>query len=328
MIWILIGIFAVAQLISTIIIISLRRKVKRAEQKEIYYKSRVSAPALHSDNASNNDILPKNEAKPLVSVPDVEAYLTQSRNSAMAARIETHKEDTTIPQQTHVAPQNTISAEQAYVAPQNMISAEQAQVMPQQKVYLQDKAVSQNTETRGNLYTQEAIQAIPMIERNNIPSNTLQTAPEQLYNTTQATQTHAQTQQNSPENNNYSRGIEINNPSPVLAKKRHLLYQLINERAELEQPFKNQNQIKSFLKEFNEAYPGYLSSLRHQYKELTGSDELVLALMVNELSIQQICCLLESKPRTIWSRRLRIKNHLGLTNEDNIDEWVQNSVRA
>lgn len=315
MIWILIGIFAVAQLISTIIIISLRRKVKRAEQKEIYYKSRVSAPALHSDNASNNDILPKNEAKPLVSVPDVEAYLTQSRNSAMAARIETHKEDTTISQQTHVAPQNTISAEQA-------------QVMPQQKVYLQDKAVSQNTETRGNLYTQEAIQAIPMIERNNIPSNALQTAPEQLYNTTQATQTHAQTQQNSPENNYYSRVIENNNPSPVLAKKRHLLYQLINERAELEQPFKNQNQIKSFLKEFNEAYPGYLSSLRHQYKELTGSDELVLALMVNELSIQQICCLLESKPRTIWSRRLRIKNHLGLTNDDNIDEWVQNSVRA
>lgn len=105
-----------------------------------------------------------------------------------------------------------------------------------------------------------------------------------------------------------------------------MLKKLLNERVQMEQPFKTPNQIKAFMKSFNEAYPDYMSDIKQNHPEVTDADALVIAFMINELNIQQICVLLNSKPRTVWSRRLRIKTHLGLTQNDDLDQWVKDSI--
>jgi len=106
-------------------------------------------------------------------------------------------------------------------------------------------------------------------------------------------------------------------------EKQTMVREAIEARLENKQPLHTPNQITAFMKDFKLAYVGYLEALHAANPELTSSDELVLALMASGLSIPQICMLLESKPRTIWSRRLRIKNHIGLTNQDDLDEWVK-----
>lgn len=105
-----------------------------------------------------------------------------------------------------------------------------------------------------------------------------------------------------------------------------MLKKLLNERVQMEQPFKTPNQIKAFMKSFDEAYPGYMNGIKQNHPEVTDADALVIAFMINELNIQQICVLLNSKPRTVWSRRLRMKTHLGLTQNDDLDQWVKESI--
>lgn len=82
-----------------------------------------------------------------------------------------------------------------------------------------------------------------------------------------------------------------------------------------------------FQEEFNSLYNNLLTNLKTQYPALTSADLQMIALMVLGLSISDICLLLNQTKHTVWSRRLRIKTHLSLTKEDDLDEWVANRIK-
>ena len=77
-----------------------------------------------------------------------------------------------------------------------------------------------------------------------------------------------------------------------------------------------------FQQEFNANYSNYLVRLKQEHPSLTASDLQVIALTVLGVDISDICRLLNLTKRTIWGRRLRIKEHLGLSSENQLDEWL------
>ena len=99
------------------------------------------------------------------------------------------------------------------------------------------------------------------------------------------------------------------------------------------QDFLEQNLLTSdeqwdeFVGEFNAASANLLERLKAVHGQLTKADLLIIALILTGLSIQDICVLLNQAKRTIWSRRQRIKSHLGLGEEDNLDEWLAEQLQ-
>lgn len=80
---------------------------------------------------------------------------------------------------------------------------------------------------------------------------------------------------------------------------------------------------EDFQTEFNQLYGNVLTVLKDSYPSLTQMDLLIISLHAVGLSISDICILLNLTKRTIWSRRLRIKKHLGLSNDDDLDSWIE-----
>lgn len=100
------------------------------------------------------------------------------------------------------------------------------------------------------------------------------------------------------------------------------------------QQFIEQNLITSnaqwntFIDEFNQASDNALIRLKADYPDLTKTDLLISALILTGLSIQDICVLLNQTKNTVWSRRLRIKTHIGLSEDDNLDDWLRARLNA
>ena len=87
-------------------------------------------------------------------------------------------------------------------------------------------------------------------------------------------------------------------------------------------------QWASFRDEFNANYSNFLTRLKAEHPALTASDLQVIALTVLGVDISDICRLLNLTKRTVWGRRLRIKDHLGLTPEDQLDDWLQGNMSS
>ncbi len=89
----------------------------------------------------------------------------------------------------------------------------------------------------------------------------------------------------------------------------------------------NDEQWASFQQEFNANYGNFLVRLKQEHPALTPSDLQVIALTVLGVDISDICRLLNLTKRTVWGRRLRIKDHLGLTSDNQLDEWLLAHMR-
>lgn len=87
--------------------------------------------------------------------------------------------------------------------------------------------------------------------------------------------------------------------------------------------FTTEEQWASFREEFNASYGNLLTRLKEEHEALTPADLQVIALTVLGVDISDICLLLNLTKRTVWSRRLRIKEHLGLGAEDQLDDWLR-----
>ena len=76
------------------------------------------------------------------------------------------------------------------------------------------------------------------------------------------------------------------------------------------------------MKEFEEAYGDILTRLQKTYSRLTSTDLQVIALYILGIDNADICLLTGSTQRTIWSRRMRIKNRIGLGEKESLDKWI------
>ena len=92
--------------------------------------------------------------------------------------------------------------------------------------------------------------------------------------------------------------------------------------------FSTEEQWQGFLKEFEGAYGDILIRLQRTYPRLTSTDMQVIALYILGLDNSDICLLTGATQRTIWSRRMRIKNRIGLGEKESLDKWVERELRV
>ena len=92
--------------------------------------------------------------------------------------------------------------------------------------------------------------------------------------------------------------------------------------------FSTEEQWQDFLKEFEEAYGDILAKLQSTYPRLTSTDLQVIALYILGIDNSDICLLTGASQRTIWSRRMRIKNRIGLGEKGSLDKWIERELRV
>ena len=92
--------------------------------------------------------------------------------------------------------------------------------------------------------------------------------------------------------------------------------------------FSTEEQWQEFLKEFEEAYGDILAKLQSTYPRLTSMDLQVIALYILGIDNSDICLLTGASQRTIWSRRMRIKNRIGLGDKESLDKWIERELRV
>ena len=92
--------------------------------------------------------------------------------------------------------------------------------------------------------------------------------------------------------------------------------------------FSTEEQWQGFLKEFEGAYGDILIRLQRTYPRLTSTDMQVIALYILGLDNSDICLLTGATQRTIWSRRMRIKNRIGLGEKESLDKWIERELRV
>ena len=101
---------------------------------------------------------------------------------------------------------------------------------------------------------------------------------------------------------------------------------LIHQRLDGINGKQNQTQIRDPINELytdvDVIYESALTNIKKQYPALTQTDMMVIALMFLDLSIEDCCLLLNMTKESMWVRRKRIKQHLGLSADTNLDEWI------
>jgi hypothetical protein len=82
-----------------------------------------------------------------------------------------------------------------------------------------------------------------------------------------------------------------------------------------------------YIYEANELFEGKILKLREQYPQLTDADMNVIALICLGIDIGNSIILLDySSFNTMYMRRMRIKNHLGIDKNTDLERWLKEFV--
>lgn len=90
--------------------------------------------------------------------------------------------------------------------------------------------------------------------------------------------------------------------------------------------FTNDAQARILRQEVNAAYGNILLLQKEAHPQLTDLDQTVCGLVLMGLTTKQICFLLSMSKETLYTRRKRIKSHLGLTAEDDLEAYLKAAV--
>ena len=88
--------------------------------------------------------------------------------------------------------------------------------------------------------------------------------------------------------------------------------------------FTSPSQWNEFVEEFNACYEHVLSHLQEQYPGLKTVDIKAISLIILGIDNADICLLLGLAKNTVWNRRNRIKQAIGLDGDTNLDWWLIN----
>lgn len=83
---------------------------------------------------------------------------------------------------------------------------------------------------------------------------------------------------------------------------------------------------ETYINEANSIFNNKITYLKQEHIELTTSDLIVIVLITLGLDISDSCVLLNMSKDTMYVRRKRIKKHLGLDNEIDLDEWIKENI--
>jgi len=82
-----------------------------------------------------------------------------------------------------------------------------------------------------------------------------------------------------------------------------------------------------YIDEVDSLFYKKIKGLKDKINELTSSDLIVISLMCLEIDITDCCSLLDMNINTMYVRRKRIKKHIGLSKEDDLEDWIKENIR-
>jgi len=81
-----------------------------------------------------------------------------------------------------------------------------------------------------------------------------------------------------------------------------------------------------YIDEVDNLFYKKIKELKNRINDLTSSDLIVISLMCLEIDITDCCSLLDMNINTMYVRRKRIKKHIGLSKEDDLECWIKENI--
>lgn len=84
---------------------------------------------------------------------------------------------------------------------------------------------------------------------------------------------------------------------------------------------------QEFYTEFNLCYDNLLAKLKEQYPALTESDMQYIAITYLGFNGTDMGFLLNITKRTIWNRKAHVKQHMGMSEDIDLDDWILHELQ-
>ena len=96
---------------------------------------------------------------------------------------------------------------------------------------------------------------------------------------------------------------------------------------QFEKAIEDRTGLDKLMIQFNSIHPGFASELLQNYPKLTQADMQFCILYRMNLSTKEISTLLHVEPRSIYTKKYRIMEKMGLGKEDDFDQIIFNKGR-
>lgn len=94
----------------------------------------------------------------------------------------------------------------------------------------------------------------------------------------------------------------------------------------IEQSVLSENDWQFYIDEVDQAFDKKITLLSSTYPELSQLDLIVVTLICLQVDISDSCSLLNMTKSTMYKRRNRIKERIGLEREKELEEWVKENI--
>jgi len=98
------------------------------------------------------------------------------------------------------------------------------------------------------------------------------------------------------------------------------------EKIIIEQAVLSEKDWQYYIDEVDHIFDKKLSAFQSAYPDLSQLDLIVVTLICLQIGISDICCLLNMHKTTLYKRRSRMKDRIGLSGETDLEEWIQQTV--
>jgi len=82
-----------------------------------------------------------------------------------------------------------------------------------------------------------------------------------------------------------------------------------------------------YIDEVDNLFYKKIKGLQDKIIDLTSSDLIVISLICLDIDITDCCSLLDVELNTMYMRRKRIKKHIGLSKDDDLEDWINENIR-
>ena len=82
--------------------------------------------------------------------------------------------------------------------------------------------------------------------------------------------------------------------------------------------------VDEYIRNYQDLVPDWKEKYNLQHKKMTSQEISIFILMLLNMSITDISLLLNLTNRSLYNYRNRIKQHLGLAENEDLDEWIRN----
>jgi hypothetical protein len=90
----------------------------------------------------------------------------------------------------------------------------------------------------------------------------------------------------------------------------------------------SEKELHYYMNEADKLYGNRISALKNEFPQLTFSDLIVISLISLGIDFNKCCILLDASLNTLYTRRKRIKKHLGIDKSIELEQWINEKIVA